>query len=184
MKRTTQLKRLARRLLATTCLTACTAMATTISEPPNFGTTFGTATPLPEGTTTVEGSVSFGSDMNDFFYFQDLVPGTGFYFTATTTSTPGLDLSLLTTGDAALPGSANPYTFTASDPTIESNLNAPANGVIVFDVLYPSSAEGARFYTITVNTVTYTAPEPGTLGAMGLGLAAGAALKRRRRKKI
>jgi PEP-CTERM motif len=158
-------------------------MATTVSEPPNFGTTFGTATDLPDGTTEVDGSVQFPGDTNDYFTFQDLVPGSGFYFTASTTSSPGLELNLLTSGDAALPGSSNPYTFTASDPDIVTGLSAPSDGIIVFDVLTPGGEGPARAYTIDITTSTYV-PEPGTLGAMGLGLAAGAALLRRRRKKI
>jgi hypothetical protein len=183
MKRTTRLKKLARRLLAITCLTAgSTALATTISEPPNFGTTFATATPLPAGTTIVEGSVQFPSDTNDFFTFQDLVPGTGFDFTASTTSTI-LEVDLLTSADTALPGSANPYVFTSSDPNMVTGLTAPSDGQIVFDVITGGGEGPARAYTIDVDTVTY-GPEPGTLGVMGLGLAAGAAFALRRTKKI
>jgi hypothetical protein len=184
MKRTTKLKRLARHLLATTCLTAgSTAMATTVSEPPDFGTTFGTATDLPNGTTMVDGSVQFPGDTNDFFTFQDLVPGTEFFFTATLTSaTNGLELNLLTSGDAALPGSSNPYSFATSLPA-SATVDAPSDGIIVFDVLTGGGEGPARAYNITVNTATYV-PEPGTLGAMGLGLAAGAALTRRRKKKV
>src|SRR5580698_2346062 len=179
MKRTTQLKRLARHLLATTCLTAGTAMATTVSEPPNFGTTFATATALPVGTTVVEGGVSMNNDLNDYFKFEGLVPGTGFDFTATTNS--GLTLNLLNSADAALPSSSDPYTFTTSLPA-SVGVTAPSDGIIVFDVVSPGG-EGLRAYTVTVTTATFV-PEPGTLGAMGLGLAAGAALTRRRKKKV
>jgi hypothetical protein len=180
MKRNTQLKRLARHLLATTCLTAGTAMATTVSEPPNFGTTFATATPLPVGTTIVEGGVTMtGGDLNDYFKFEGLLPGTGFDFTATTNS--GLELNLLDSADTGLPGSENPYTFTTSLPA-SVDVTAPSDGIIVFDVVSPG-VEGLRSYTIAVSTATFV-PEPGTLGAMGLGLAAGAALTRRRKKKV
>jgi hypothetical protein len=181
MTRTTQLKRLARHLLATTCLTAGTAMATTVTEPPSFGTTFATATALPAGTTMVEGGVTMtGGDLNDYFEFEGLVPGTGFDFTASTTSS-GLSLNLLNSADAALPSSTDPYTFTTSLPA-SVDVTAPSDGIIVFDVVSPGG-EGLRSYTIAVNTATFV-PEPGTLGAMGLGLAAGAALTRRRKKKV
>ena len=106
MNRSARLKKLARHLLAITCLTAGgTAGASTLSQPPNFGTSFANVTPVPVGTTIVDGSVQFGSDTNDFFTFQNLVPGTGFDFTASTTSS-GLELDLLTSADAALPGSS------------------------------------------------------------------------------
>jgi hypothetical protein len=89
-----------------------------------------------QGTTIVNGSVQFPGDTNDFFIFQDLVPGTELYFTALTTvrrstSRPGI----LVGADTALPGSANPYVFTASDPNIVTSLSVPSDGVIVFDVI-------------------------------------------------
>jgi hypothetical protein len=134
----------------------------------------------PVGTTIVDGSVQFPSDTNDFFVFQDLVPGTGFDLTASTTSTI-LEVDLLTSADAAPPRSANPYVFTSSIPNIVTGLTSPSDGQIVFDVITGDAEGPARAYTITVNTVTY-APEPGTLGAMGLGLAVGAVLTLRRQR--
>lgn len=182
MNRSARLKKLASHLLAAICLTAGTSQATVESEPPNFGTTFLTATDLPLGTTMIEGTVQFPSDTDDFFVFQNLQPGTGFDFTASTTST-GLEVDLLTSADTPLPGNANPYIFTASDPNIATGITAPSDGQIVFEV-FTGNAEGpARAYTISVDSVTYT-PEPGTLGAMGLALAAGAAVALRRRKKV
>jgi hypothetical protein len=126
----------------------------------------------------VNGSVQFPSDTNDFFTFEDLGSGTPFDFTASTTSA-GLNVQLFNSSDNSLGG---PFPFTSSSPAIE-DLTAPANGQLVFDVITGSGEGPARAYTITVNTQT-TVPEPGTVGAMGLGVTAGAAFLRRRRKKI
>jgi hypothetical protein len=179
MGKTTRLRKFAKHLLATTCLTAgTTAVASTVSEPPNFGTTFATATALPTGTSMVNGSVQFPSDTNDFFTFGDLASGTAFDFTASTTSV-GLEVQIFNSSDTSLGG---PFAFTSSSSAIE-DLTAPANGQLVFDVIVGGGEGPARDYTIQVNTQT-VAPEPGTVGAMGLGLAAGAAFLRRRRKKL
>jgi hypothetical protein len=75
MGKNTRLKKLARHLLATTCLTAgaaALANAQVVTEgsggaPADFGNTFGAAYLLPDGTIQVNGGVSFGSDPAIFY---------------------------------------------------------------------------------------------------------------------
>jgi hypothetical protein len=187
MGKHTRLKKLARHLLATTCLTAGAAAiadAQVVTEgtapaPADFGNTFGAAYLLPLGTTQVNGSTHDNVDPADFITFQGLQGGTGFSFTATSTSPIGSDLNIFNSSDVKLSG---PFFFSSSEGT-SGNGTVPTDGLLTFDVF--SSSEAVQSYSINL-TATQAAgtPEPGTLGAMGLGLAAGAALMMRRKKKV
>src|ERR1035438_2743209 len=121
MGKNTRLKKLARRLLATTCLTAgaaALANAQVVTEgsggaPADFGNTLGAAYLLPDGTIQVNGGVSFGSDPADFFTFQGLAGGTGFSFTASTPGTKSIGLDIFNSSDTQL-GSTDFFTSTGN----------------------------------------------------------------------
>src|SRR4051812_43057138 len=85
---TAALKRFARGLLTTTCLTAAAtgmAQAGIVNEGGNggatdsFGNTFALVTALPGGTTEVIGGINPAGD-NDFFRFSGLLAGAGYSF--------------------------------------------------------------------------------------------------------
>jgi hypothetical protein len=185
MAKNTRLKKLAAHLLAMTCLTAgaaASARAQIVTEgtapaPSDFGNSFGAAYLLPEGTTEVDGSVEFGSDTADFFTFQDLLGGSSFSFTATSTLSRVIGLDLFNSSDMQI-GSQDLFSSTAS---ASGSGTVPGDGMLTFELLVPGSGEGIRPYTVDVTATI--APEPGTLGAMGLGVAAVAVLARRRRMK-
>lgn len=89
---TSTIKRLARELLTTTCLTVAAtgaAQGATINESGNFGATdqfgnsFGTAFALPAGTDRVFGAISPTGGDNDFFAFSGLAAGTAYSFVGT-----------------------------------------------------------------------------------------------------
>jgi hypothetical protein len=184
MGKHTRLKKLARHLLATTCLTAGVAAmadAQTVTEgtspaPADFGNTFGTAYLLPNGTTQVNGTTHDNVDPADFITFQGLQGGTGFSFTATSTSNIASNLSIFNSSDVKLLG---PTSFSSVEGT-SGHGTVPTDGTLTFDVF--SNSEATQTYSI--NLTATQAPEPGTLAAMGLGLAAGAGLILRRKKKI
>src|SRR5580658_9731944 len=110
MGKHTRLKKPARHLLAIMCLTAgavalANAQIVTEGTPPapsDFGNTFGAAYLLPDGTTTVDGTLAFGSDTADFFTFQGLTPGASFTFTASSTLTKTLGLDIFNSSDTQL----------------------------------------------------------------------------------
>ena len=187
MVKNRRLKKLARHLLATTCLTAgaaALANAQVVTEgvppaPADFGNTFGAAYLLPDGTTQVNGTVEFGSDPADFFTFQGLEAGSTFSFTASSTLTRVIDLDLFNSTDTQL-GSTD--SFSSTESAVGSG-TVPTDGTLTFEPFIPGAGEGIRTYSVDL-TATSASPEPGTLGVMGLGLAAGAALVRRRKKKI
>ena len=177
MGKNTRLKKSARHLLATTCLTAgaaALANAQVVAEgsggaPADFGNTFGAAYLLPDGTGMVLGSVTGISDPADFFTFQGLAGGTGFSFNATSFLPGQIGLDIFNSSDTQL-GSTD---FFSSSDSGSGSGTVPADGTLTFE-LFPSG-EGARPYTVSLTaTLAPTGiPEPGTLGVMGLGLAAG-----------
>jgi hypothetical protein len=184
MGKHTRLKKLARHLLATTCLTAGVAAiadAQVVTEgvspaPADFGNTFATAYLLPNGTTQVNGTVQQGADTADFFTFQGLQGGTGFSFSASGNSPIALSLDIFNSSDTQI---GSTHIFTSVEGASGTG-TVPVNGELIFDVF--SGSEAREAYTI--NLTATQSPEPGTLGAMGLGLAAGAALVMRRKKKV
>jgi hypothetical protein len=179
------LKMLARHLLAIACLTvgaAALAHAQVITEgtppaPADFGNTFGAAFLLPDGTTQVNGSVELGSDTADFFTFQGLEAGSSFSFTATSTGNRAIGLDLFNSSDTQI-GSSDLFAMAQS---ASGSGTVPTDGTLTLDLFVSGSVEGIRPYQVNL-TATDATPEPGTLGAMGLGVAAGAVLWRRRRK--
>jgi hypothetical protein len=84
--------KLGRSLLATTCLTAASgvASAATIIEgqppaPSEFGTTFNSLYQLPSGTNVVHGTLTGGTDTESWLEFQG-VAGSSFSLSATYTA--------------------------------------------------------------------------------------------------
>lgn len=135
--------------------------------PADFGNTFGAAFLLPDGTTQVNGSVELGTDIADFFTFQNLLGGSTFSFTATSTLTRVIGLDLFNSSDTQI-GSEDLFNSNAS---ASGSGTVPGDGTLTFELLVDGSVEGIRPYT--VNLTATESPEPETLGAMGLGLAAG-----------
>jgi hypothetical protein len=156
---------LARRLLATTCLTAVggtAAQAGSVSEPPNFGTTFATRTLLPVNTTVVTGTTSGISDPDDFVEFQGLAGGTSFTLSATALLS---NVSVFTDSQSQI---GSTLIFNGSSTQQLTN-TVPANGLLVVDVHQTNSESGMQAYTLNL-TASTTVPEPASCLSLGLGL--------------
>jgi hypothetical protein len=175
MQKTARLKKLARHLLASTCLTvaaAGTAYGSTFNESSDFSNAFGTADILPVGTDTVIGHIGFG-DADDYFEFTGLLGGATFFLGA---STDGNSFNPFVTVLSNSPSTiTGPLTFSFGSPTNGSGV-IPADGILVFHVGNPG--EGGT-YTVTLDAPLAGVPEPGTLTGVGLGLAGALALRRR-----
>jgi hypothetical protein len=169
LQRTSKLKRLAIRLLATTCLTAAasvSALAGIVNEPlTGFGNTF-PGTLLPSGTTQVNGNVTSSNGADDFFELQSLPGGASlsslsFHFQNNSSIFP-IGVLLLTDTNTTVTALFSVPANGAYNPTGI----VPLDGNLVVD-LKPSN-EGGSAYVLTLTT---GAPEPGTFAALGLGLA-------------
>jgi hypothetical protein len=170
-------EKLARTLLATTCLTAASgaAMASTILEstfaPMGDFSNSSPGTLLPVGTTVVEGSLPDGDV--DYFEFQGLAPATPFSVYATKTIVGnGVEGPIVGVFDSAqnVFGSV----WVEGGTTIYGSVPSDGNLVVEF-----SNSEGGRDYTATL-TAQVQSPEPSTLATAGLALA-GALVWRRKR---
>jgi hypothetical protein len=160
-------KKLARTLMATTCLTvaAGSASASVFLEPSfaggDFSNNLSAPSALPVGTTQVQGAVNNG-DHDDFFSIPGLTTGAS-YLLLFAGSGGGLSvydgLSLI----------GGPFsnsvvtTFTSPDTTL------------VFGV---HTLEATVNYTVSLTQET---PEPGTLSLAGMALAGALALRRRKK---
>ncbi len=163
------MKKLARELLTTTCLTAVAAgagQAATFNEStlPDFNNTFASANTLPGGTDVVLGSISPSSD-NDFFQFTGLLGGgtytlSGIYEGAATYQI------LNSAGGVLNTAVTNPASFTGT---------IPGDGILVVGV---TQNEQVALYDLTLSAPT-AVPEPSTAAAVALALAGGLALRRK-----
>jgi hypothetical protein len=175
VQKTSNLKRLAARFLATTCLTVAggaVAMAGPYSGP--YGSTFGTATNVGLDT-PVTGAVTLTGNVNDWFEFEGL-PGLvtlGSIFTVQDVSGSALGLTIEDDLGNVIMGP----TGVASGTTATLSGNVPVDGNVVFHIA-PTNESPANFSVTLTNT-----PEPGTMAAIGLGLTGLAAAGLRRRKK-
>lgn len=162
------LKKLARELLTTTCLTAVAAgaaQAATVNETVDFNGSFATANVLPLGTDRVLGSINPSGD-NDFFQFTGLLGGgayslAGLYEASasyTVFNSAGVVLNVETT---------NPPLFTGT---------IPGDGILVVGV---EQNEQISFYDLTLTAPTTGVPEPSTAVGVGLALAGALALRRK-----
>lgn len=206
MNKTARLKRLSRRLLATTCLTvaaASAAHAVTITESTGFfSKTFTTSPPPSElsnfatltipGSNTVNGGTD-GSALDQYFTF-DLGSGQAGQTFSYTLEAFGVDETktgnFLVTDDGAstdnigsttpLTGFSAPFSSSSTYTTITTGTGlVPTDGNIVIAVQQDGEAGGISF-SVTVSEPV--APEPGTFAEIGLGLA-GAAVAMKRRFK-
>ena len=170
------LKKFARRLLTTTCLTAAAvgaAHAGTINESivGDFSNTFAgaglTNSLLPNGTNVVNGGLNPSGDL-DFFTFQGLSAGTS--FTLAGTYENGQFVTLYNSAQTAL-------TVQASNPPTLTGI-VPGDGMLVVGVTNQEQVTG---YSFTLTATPAATPEPSTIVGGGLGLAA-LALRRKRKK--
>lgn len=165
------LKKLARQLLTTTCLTAAAAGAAnagTVNESTftDFSNSFGGANELPLYTDRIIGQMNPSGDL-DFFKLTSLVAGSGYTITGSYTSAQSV--AVLNSGGGSLNGlSINPASLIGT---------VPADGTLVIQVL---NQEAVASYDFTVNA--QTVPEPSTGVAAALGLAGAWALRRRLKK--
>jgi hypothetical protein len=188
LKNTSTFKKLATRLLTTTCLTvAATAVAFggVVTEPgggngPGFGNT-SPGTLLPAGTTEVDGVATLNHGSNEWYEFQGLPGGASlssisFAFQNNGSSTFGVELF----SDAAQGSTVVTATTSVGAGAMYTPVGTiPVDGFLVVDI--QRGNEGAIPYVLTL---TQSAPEPGTMAALGLGLAGlGAASLRRRLRK-
>lgn len=191
MNQTAKLKRLSRRLLATTCLTLAgvgAAHAVTINESSapgsDFGNTLATATNLSAiaplavpGTNTANGALATSGD-TDFFTFT-AEPGTAFTYSITDTSNGQGRATVLNSSNGNIGSTAPLTTFAFTGSPISGSGIVPTDGKIIVDII--TGCECGFSYSASVSAPS--APEPGTLAdlGLGLGLAGAIALGRRRR---
>jgi hypothetical protein len=176
MQKTARLKKIARHLLATTCLTAAAAgmaQASTVNESTDFSNLFATADALPAGTDLVNGTLG-GPDGNDFFKFTGLLGGSVFNLTASATSAPFFPGILLF--DSAQNQIGTEQFFQLGENAGASNV-VPLDGILVVQV---TGNEGTGSYSVSLDAGTAATPEPATVTGVGLGLAGALALRRRK----
>jgi hypothetical protein len=181
MQKTARLKKLARHLLATTCLTVAAAgmaNATTFNESTDFGNIFSTASVLPVGTDVVNGDIIGGAeaDFEDFFEFTGLLGGSAFSLTAianTNVNAWGPIVRLFSSSAGVL---GDPNSFSLGSPVVLGGF-VPGDGILIVDI---GGNEGTGSYTVTLDA-GQPAPEPATMVSAGLGLAGALALRRKQK---
>ena len=175
-------EKLARALLATTCLTAASgaASASVIYEssfaPSGFSTIQADPTLLPVGATEVIGSIQYGE--SGFFEFQDVAPGEPFTLFGTSAGEEGPTFTIFDTSGNTLGQSSVENGFTPGG--IQLYNTVPIDGNVIVEVS-DSAVEGTGgVYTATLGVPT---PEPSTLATAGLALAGALAWRRKRNAK-
>ena len=177
MQKNARLKKIARHLLATTCLTAAVAgmaSATTFTETSDFSNVFAGANVLPIGTDVVHAAVGFVngvSDPADYFQLKGLFAGSAFSLQTMTSDVLAGYMSIYSSSQSPI-GSSKSF-FTNQNASVSGIV--PADGILVVGI---TETEGGGAYTVNLLN---TAPEPSTLVGAGLGLASVVALRRRRK---
>jgi hypothetical protein len=169
-----RLKKLARTLLATTCLTAATgaANAGTFVESSfaggDFSNNLSSPSVLNATYDTVSGTLETPccTDSQDYFQIPGLIPGASYHLTFSFTGPLPLHLTLYD----GLSSIAGPFSGSAN-----TNITAPLDSDLRFGI---DSAEGPSTWTVGFAT---NAPEPGTMGLAATALASALALRRRRK---
>lgn len=180
MQKKSNLKKLAGRLLATTCLTAATsavALGGSVTLPEGAQGAY-PGDLLPLGTTMVSGIVSLNNgSAGDFFEFQGLTGGESF-------SALGLEIesiSLQGINYELYADTPSPETVLQSSTAVAGTTNSfptgtvPTDGNLIVEIM-PTN-EAASNYIVTINSPV---PEPETLSTLGLGLIGLGGLGRRR----
>ena len=164
------LKKLARTLLATTCLTAAgSASGATFLEATfgggDFSNNLNSPSVLAQTYDQVSGTLETPccTDVADYFQIPGLTVGASYLLTFTTGNVPQLTLY-----DGLTPLSG-PYSNGAS-----VNITVPDSN-LVFGI---NNAEGAAAWTVGF---TSSAPEPGTLALAATALASTLAMRRRKK---
>jgi hypothetical protein len=166
--------KLARTLLAGTCLTGAAGMAAagTVTESVAVGdfSNSSLGSLLPTKTTQVLGTLTYGTDEDDWFQFNNLTPSSSFF------------IGLVDEGNyidwQVVDSSFNSF-GAGTGTTFSVNGTVPGDGKVIVHLNYN---EGNP-YTINFEGSygSGSVPEPGTLGTAGLAL--GGALAWRRRRK-
>lgn len=178
--RTSTLDRLARNLLATTCLTmaaGATAQAGVFNESTDLPNNPPPAL-LPVGTTEVNGGTdtAFSPDSDDYFQFVGLLPGSNytlifqnqeFAFLRSFLQISNTSGTILGEGAIFESGSR---TFTGTVPD-DGKLNIRVGAI----------EEGGGLYRVTLDAAS-DVPEPATVIPAGLALAGALAWQRRKQK--
>jgi PEP-CTERM motif len=176
MKRTLNLKKLTRHLLATSCLTVFAGIAgasTTYIESTDFPNS-PPGTTLPVGTTEVQGTLSTGSDLSDWFLFTGLLPGGSFTISGV------VSIGTLPSNSVQVWNAAHTVEqFSFSMPPGSGGGTVPGDGQLLVAVS-ASSVEFNGGYTIDLSAPLAT-PEPGTLATLGAGLIGAVAIRRRKK---
>jgi hypothetical protein len=163
------MKKLTKALMGTTCLTvaaAAPALAGTINESLDFANTYGSATPLPDGTDVVNGTLDWDNDPIDVFSFENLPSGD---YTFTYSSDNATAATLYVFG--------NPLTTIQSNGTFSFNMGESGSALIFLN----SQGEFATYTaSLTSGNNASGVPEPSTFLLGGAGLAGALAWRRRR----
>lgn len=185
MQKSARLKKIARQLLATTCLTVAAvgvAGATTFTESTDFSNTFAGANALPLGTDNVNGTVSGypTPDFDDYFRFSGLLAGSSFSLSASTPDANWFGTLLVFSSSHSQIGSTQNVQSTA---VANASGIVPLDGILVVDVVM-NEGSGQNGYVVNLTApldLTAQTPEPSTLAGVGLGLAGALALRRRQK---
>jgi hypothetical protein len=186
MRKTSNLKRLACRLLATTCLIAAGNVAAigggTVAIPEDTYTSY-PGDLLLSNTTTVTGTVNEDiTSAGDFFEFEGLTGGESFSslgLAINDLSDNGMRVELFAdtpSAETVILGITSISALSTLDPTG----TVPSDGKLIVNILPTNQDEFATNYSVTLSTAT---PEPATLATLGLGLVGIGVLDLRRRRK-
>jgi len=179
MLKTSCLKKLARHLLATTCLTGAVATAA-YAGPFVSGVTPSTSSGSPTVETVTPGGVSVSGSLpgapgaNYYLEFEGLTGGASFGSLALAITNGGsivFDVTILSDTLSTIDVGAG----VGGGLTYYPGGTVPGDGNFIVELT--KTNEAAAPYSVTMGT-----PEPGTWAAVGLGLVGLGALARRRKK--
>ena len=176
-------KKLARTLLATTCLTVASGVAAradiitegTPPAPTDFPNASASAFVLPSGASIVNGTIDSLTDQADWVEFINLPGGVNFTLNATALSGSFANVEVL---DDTLATIVGPTSFGPGSPADLGPAGIPADGNLIVGVL---AVEGSTSYSLTLDPPS-GAPEPATFGSVGLALAGAFAWRRKRNR--